>query len=215
MSVFSFHPVKVVTTGEGGAVTTNDRGLWRRLRRLRSHGIERDPAQLEDAEGPWASEMQELGLNYRITDFQCALGRVQLSRLDEFVERRRTLAAQYDAALAGWDAVEPMREAEGVRSARHLYVLRLLGGLAAQRSQIFQALWDAGIGAQVHYRPVHLQPYYRRRFNHGPGEFPRAEQLGREVLSLPLHPRLTGDDVGRVVEALRAAVASCSKMEAA
>jgi UDP-4-amino-4,6-dideoxy-N-acetyl-beta-L-altrosamine transaminase len=215
MSVFSFHPVKVITTGEGGAVTTNDGALWRRLRRLRSHGIEREPERLESPEGPWAAEMHELGHNYRITDFQCALGRVQLSRLEEFVQRRRALAAQYDEAFGGWKAAEPLREAQGVSSARHLYVVRLRGGLAAHRARIYAALRERGIGAQVHYRPVHLQPYYRRRFGHGPGEFPRAEQLGREVLSLPLYPRMTDEDVAEVVKAFRAAVAACSELEAA
>jgi perosamine synthetase len=215
MSVFSFHPVKVITTGEGGAITTNDSTLWRRLRRLRNHGIERDPERLEAPEGPWAAEMHELGHNFRITDFQCALGRVQLSRLEAFVQRRRALAAQYDAACAGWEAVEPLREAPGVSSARHLYVVRLLGDLALHRARIYAWLSDQGIGTQVHYPPVHLQPYYRRRFGHCPGEFPKAEQLGREVLSLPLHPRMTDEDVGHVVKSLRAAVAACSEMEAA
>jgi UDP-4-amino-4,6-dideoxy-N-acetyl-beta-L-altrosamine transaminase len=204
MAVFSFHAVKTITTGEGGAIVTNDADLAARCRRLRDHGLVRDQAALEAADGPWAYEQHEIGLNYRLTDIQAALGVVQLDRLDEFVARRQAIARRYDALLADVPGVSPVSPAPGTRSAYHLYPVRVPASL---RRTAFEALRAIGIGVQVHYIPVHLQPWYRRALGTGPGDCPRAEQFYREVLSLPCFPSMTDDDVVRVVTALAAIVA--------
>jgi UDP-4-amino-4,6-dideoxy-N-acetyl-beta-L-altrosamine transaminase len=204
MAVFSFHAVKTITTGEGGAIVTNDAQLAARCRRLRDHGLVRDPAALEAADGPWSYEQHEVGLNYRLTDIQAALGLVQLDRLDEFVAARQAIARRYDALLAAVPNVAPVSPASGTRSAYHLYPVRVPAGL---RRHAFEALRAGGIGVQVHYIPVHLQPWYRRALGTGPGDCPRAERFYREVLSLPCFPAMTDDDVVRVVAALAAIVA--------
>jgi perosamine synthetase len=206
MTIMSFHPVKHLTTGEGGAITTNDEGLYRRLLLLRSHGITRDPGLLTRNEGAWYYEMQELGFNYRLTDFACALGMSQLSRLDAFVARRREIVARYREAFAGMSNLELPTEREGCLSSWHIFPVRVP---APARARIFAALRDAGIGVNVHYIPVHLHPYYRRAFGHRPGEFPVAEAYYAGAITLPLFPRMTDDEValvaGAVGEALREA----------
>jgi UDP-4-amino-4,6-dideoxy-N-acetyl-beta-L-altrosamine transaminase len=199
MAVFSFHAVKTITTGEGGAVVTNDAQLAARCRRLRDHGLVRDPAALDAADGPWSYEQHEIGLNYRLTDIQAALGLVQLDRLDAFVARRQAIARRYDRLVAAMPRVTPVSPPAGTRSAYHLYAVRVP---AAQRRAVFEGLRARGIGVQVHYIPVHLQPWYRRHLGTGPGDCPRAEQFYREVLSLPCFPDMTDDDVVRVVTAL-------------
>ncbi len=203
MTVFSFHPVKTITTGEGGAVVTNDALLARRCRRFRDHGLVREPAELEAPDGPWSYEQHELGFNYRLTDLQAALGLVQLGRLEHFLDARRTVAAMYDRALGTLAAVHPIAPAPGTRSGRHLYPVRVP---AAQRRAVFEALRAEGIGVQVHYAPVHLQPYYRHRFGTAAGNCPTAEALAREVLSLPCFPGMDGADVATVVTALARAL---------
>lgn len=202
MTVFSFHPVKIVTTGEGGAVLTNDPALCDRLRRLRSHGITRDPAQMDEPdEGAWSYEMQELGFNYRITDIQAVLGLSQLKRLDGFLARRRVLVQRYDALLKNLPLQLPQLDALD-ESAWHLYVVRVKDNSAhANRRAVFDALRAADIGVNVHYIPVHLQPYYRR-LGFKPGDFPQAEQYYREALSLPLYATLTDAQQDRVVAQL-------------
>ncbi|MHB9840576.1 UDP-4-amino-4,6-dideoxy-N-acetyl-beta-L-altrosamine transaminase [Paraburkholderia terrae] len=199
MTVFSFHPVKIVTTGEGGAVLTNDPALCDRLRRLRSHGITRDPAQMDEPdEGAWSYEMQELGFNYRITDIQAVLGLSQLKRLDGFLARRRELVQRYDRLLKNLPLQLPQLDALD-ESAWHLYVVRVKDNSAhADRRAVFDALRTADIGVNVHYIPVHLQPYYRR-LGFKPGDFPQAEQYYREALSLPLYAALTDAQQDRVV----------------
>lgn len=202
MTVFSFHPVKIVTTGEGGAVLTNDPALCDHLRRLRSHGITRDPAQMDEPdEGAWSYEMQELGFNYRITDIQAVLGLSQLKRLDGFLARRRALVQRYDALLKNLPLQLPQLDALD-ESAWHLYVVRVKDNSArADRRAVFDALRAADIGVNVHYIPVHLQPYYRR-LGFKPGDFPQAEQYYREALSLPLYAALTDAQQDRVVAQL-------------
>jgi UDP-4-amino-4,6-dideoxy-N-acetyl-beta-L-altrosamine transaminase len=203
MAVFSFHPVKSIATGEGGAVTTNDAALAARLRLLASHGITRDPAQLERPdEGGWYYEQVALGWNYRITDMQAALGLSQMQRLDRMVQARRDRAARYHAALASLPLALPRHEPHD-ESAWHLYVVQLAG--AELRRTVYEALRADGIGAQVHYIPVHLQPYYRRR-DFKPGDFPAAEAYYRGALSLPLYPTLTQEDQDRVIASLATAV---------
>jgi UDP-4-amino-4,6-dideoxy-N-acetyl-beta-L-altrosamine transaminase len=205
IAVFSFHPVKIITTGEGGMVLTNDSDLSRRIALLRSHGITRDPALMQwETEGPWYYQQVTLGFNYRMTDIQAALGTSQLTRVDEFVVRRRYLAARYDRLLSGLPVIPPYQHAEG-RSSWHLYVIQVEPGDVHMRRKVFDALRSAGILANVHYIPVHLQPYYRRMgFN--PGDFPNAETYYSAALSLPLYYGLTEDEQDYIVDMLTSAV---------
>jgi len=207
MAVFSFHPVKPITTGEGGAITTNDDLLAERCRRLRDHGLVRDPAALPDADGPWCYALDELGFNYRLTDLQAALGLVQLGRLDELAARRAALADAYARALRGVPAARLVGPRAGTRSAWHLLPVRVP---AAGRRAAFERLRAAGIGVQVHYVPVHLQPYYRRLVGSRPGDLPAAEALYREELSLPCFPDMEDEAVAEVAAALGEALADAS-----
>ncbi len=205
VTVFSFHPVKIVTSGEGGAALTNDAGLAERMALFRSHGMTRDPALMENPpEGPWAYEQVELGYNYRLTDIQAALGLSQLPRVDDYVARRHAIARRYDDALAGLDLARPVRD-QASRSALHLYVVRLAGRASGRRRQIFDRMRAQGVGVNVHYIPVHLQPYYRR-LGFAPGQFPEAERYYADALSLPIFPTLTDAAQDHVVASLVAAL---------
>lgn len=202
IAVFSFHPVKIVTTAEGGMAMTNDPALAARMARLRSHGITREPAEMtEPSHGPWYYQQVDLGWNYRLTDMQAALGLSQLDRLDGFVARRNALADRYDRLLAGLPVATPARDPQGV-SAFHLYVIRVA---PAVHRAVFDGLRDRGIGVQLHYIPVHLQPYYRA-FGFGPGDFPVSEAYYARAISLPLYPGLTESQQDAVVAALAAAL---------
>lgn len=206
MAIFSFHPVKHIATGEGGAVLTNDPGLYEALCDLRTHGITKDPDRLTRDEGPWYYEQHALGFNYRITDIQCALGLSQLRRLDGFVARRRELVRAYQERLAGLgDEVSLLTDSPGRHSSYHLMVARLAGG-ADRRRRVVERMHADGVRVQVHYIPVHLQPWYRRRFDFREGDFPHAEAYYAGCVSLPLFPRMTDGDVDRVSDALRGAV---------
>lgn len=211
MAVFSFHPVKHVTTGEGGAIATNQAELARQLRMLRTHGITNDPDRLTRSDGPWYYEMQALGFNYRITDFQCALGRAQLARLPQWLARRRAIAQRYDEAFAQLNGIRPLVPRPWVRSAYHLYVIRVDGAkLAGGRRRLFETLRQRGLGVQVHYIPVHYHPYYARRFGFPVGAFPAAERYYDEAISLPLFPGLTDEHVEHVIDVVGGAVAEAS-----
>jgi UDP-4-amino-4,6-dideoxy-N-acetyl-beta-L-altrosamine transaminase len=203
ITVFSFHPVKIITTGEGGMAVTHDAALAARMARLRSHGITRDPAELTAApEGPWIYEMQELGWNYRMTDLQAALGISQMQRLDAFVARRTALAKRYGRQLADSGLTLPQLTPDS-KSAWHLYTVgwnEPHSGLT--RAEAFRHLRDAGIGVNVHYIPVHLQPYYRR-LGFAPGQFPAAEAYYANAISLPLYSGLSEAQQDRVVDTLR------------
>jgi UDP-4-amino-4,6-dideoxy-N-acetyl-beta-L-altrosamine transaminase len=203
MTVFSFHPVKIITSGEGGMVLTNRRDLAERLQRLRSHGMTRDPAQMtESSHGPWYYQQIELGFNYRITDLQAALGLSQLNKLDDFIERRRELAARYDRLLTYLPLTLPSPQPEA-ESAWHLYVVRLqLDRISLGHRQVFEGLRAAGVGVNLHYIPVHLQPYYRD-LGFAEGDFPQAERYYEEAISLPLFPLLSDEQQDYVVEQLR------------
>lgn len=208
LAIFSFHPVKHVTTGEGGAVTGQDPDLLRRLRRIREHGIERVADRFDaPSPGPWYYEMQELGHNFRMTDLQAALGRSQLSRLTWSVERRRVLARAYDRRLQGLMGVAPVvGDAWHEGCAWHLYqVLIDFGEHATTRADVMRHLREAGIGTQVHYIPLPMQPYYRRR-GWDPAGFPGACRFYERTLSLPMFPAMEDRDVERVVDALAGAL---------
>ena len=203
ITVFSFHPVKIITTAEGGMALTNDPALAARLDRLRSHGITRDPALMTHApDGPWYYQQLELGWNYRMTEMQAALGLSQLDRLDAFIARRRALAGAYDTALAGLPLRCPGRLA-GAKSSWHLYVIRLDD--APRHRGVFESLRAAGIGVNLHYIPVHLQPYYQA-LGFKPGDFPKAEDYYARAISIPLHAGLTDDAQSRVVAAISRAL---------
>jgi UDP-4-amino-4,6-dideoxy-N-acetyl-beta-L-altrosamine transaminase len=196
--VFSFHPVKIVTTGEGGAVTTNNPDLARRVRELRSHGTTRDQARMKDvSDGPWFYQMIDLGFNYRMTDMQAALGTSQMSRLAGFVARRRELADRYRKKLDGLSIVLPAQSPEG-KSAFHLYPVQVL---AAHRRGIYDAMRSDGIGVNVHYIPVHTQPVYHK-LGFRPGQFPNAERYYSRALSLPMFSKMSEDEQDTVVDAL-------------
>lgn len=203
MTVFSFHPVKIITTGEGGMVLTNSETLYQRLIRLRTHGITRDAHFMEDEpEGPWYYQQIEVGMNYRLTDIQAALGLSQLRRIDRFVSRRRELARRYDDALSRLPLVLP-KEQPDTFSTFHLYVIRLkMDQVRKVRRGIFDALRNRGIGVNVHYIPVHTQPVYRK-LGFSKGQFPEAEKYYEEALTLPLYPAMTDGDQDRVIKALQ------------
>jgi perosamine synthetase len=196
-TAFSFHPVKLITTGEGGAVATDDEGVHRRVTRFRSHGMVREQALLHRDEGPWYMEMQEIGFNYRLTDVQCALGRSQLRKLPRFLERRRQIAARYDRDLAGAPGIALPVVRPGVEPAWHLYVIRVQE--ARLRRRAFEGLRARGIGVQVHYLPVYLHPYYEG-LGYKPGLCPNAEAFYQSAITLPIHPSMSDADVTRVIE---------------
>ena len=202
IAIFSFHPVKIITTGEGGMALTADEALAERMRILRDHGIIRDESQfVNESPGPWYREQQVLGFNYRITDIQAALGTSQLGRLEEYVARRNALADRYHQALAGLPLRLPFVRAENV-SAYHLYMVRLrLVEISKTHRQVFEELRQHGIGANLHYIPVHLQPYYRD-LGFTEGQFPEAEAYGSDAITIPLYPTLTEDQQDQVVGAL-------------
>lgn len=201
ITVFSCHPVKIITTGEGGLATTNDPLLAQRMAQLRSHGIVRDVERFErPAAGPWTYEQQHLGFNYRITDIQAALGLSQLQRLDEIVTERNRQLKRYGELLAELP-VQLLEVPDGVLSSVHLAVIRLMRATAEQHRRVFEGLRAAGIGVQLHYSPVHLQPYYRA-LGFTEGQFPEAEAYASTAISLPLFPGLTEKDQVRVFTAL-------------
>lgn len=199
LTTFSFHPVKHITTGEGGMILTNDETLYERLKLFRTHGITRDERFLSKNDGPWYYEQTELGFNYRITDFQCALGISQMDKLPSFLAAREDKAHIYDEAFAGEANIEIPYQMEGCRNAWHLYVIRVKNG---KRKEVFEQLRGAGIAVNVHYIPVYSHPYYR---THGYGDVccPNAEAYYGECISLPLYPGLTEEEQRYVIEKVK------------
>ena len=208
IAVFSFHPVKIVTTGEGGMAMTNDPGLAEAMRLDRSHGITRDPAQLQhDDVGPWYYEQLRLGFNYRMTDICAALGLSQMTRIEEFVARRREIAAAYDAAFADLPVTSPWQHPD-TASAWHLYIIRIdRQRTSRSHREIFDSLREAGIGVNLHYIPVYRQPYYRE-LGLGQGHCPNAEAYYAEAISLPMYFGLSDDEQRQAVAAVAEAVAA-------
>lgn len=207
VTVFSFHPVKIVTTAEGGMALTNDAGLAERMALLRSHGITRDPELMTHApDGGWYYQQIDLGYNYRMTDIQAALGVSQMTRLTDYVERRHQLAERYDELLASLPITTPWQHPDGY-SGLHLYVIRLqLEKIGRTHRQAFDALREHGIGVNLHYIPVHTQPYYQA-MGFKSGDYPEAECYYREAISLPMYPTMTRKHQDQVIAALHDAIA--------
>jgi len=208
MTVFSFHPVKIVTTGEGGMVLTNNRELYENLKIYRSHGITRDPARMTHAsDGPWYYQQLTLGYNYRMTDIQAALGASQMTRLDTFVARRRELAARYDELLRGLPLVTP-HVMEGANPSWHIYVVRAaFSQIGKTKQQIFEEMREHGIVLNLHYIPVHRQPYYEK-LGFRQGDFPESEKYYEEAFTLPLYYDLTNDEQDEIIRAFRSVLMS-------
>jgi perosamine synthetase len=200
----SFHPVKHITSGEGGAVLTNSREIDTKIKILRTHGITKDPGLMEKDDGPWYYEMQLLGFNYRITDFQCALGLSQLKKLDSFIKRRREIAKFYDEKFKGDDRFVIPKVSENVKHAYHLYPLQIkFDSLPMTKKEFFARMKENRIILQVHYIPVHLMPYYRNHFGFKEGSFPIAEEFYKNEISLPIYPALENEDLQYIVERLK------------
>ena len=202
LSVFSFHPVKHITTGEGGMVVTDETQFAEKMRRFRNHGITSDHHQRR-SQGSWFYEMLELGYNYRISDFQCALGLAQLKKLPLFLEKRRRIASQYDNAFASVSTIQPLSLQKNVLHAYHLYVIKLnLKALDFSRNNLFQKLRDNHIGSNVHYIPVYLHPYYRKNFGTHSNLCPIAEKVYEQIISIPIYPGMTDQDIKKVINVL-------------
>ena len=206
ITVFSFHPVKIITTAEGGMALTNDDELATKMGLLRSHGITRDPAQMtHEADGPWYYQQIDLGFNYRMTELQAALGVTQMQRLDQYVARRHQLARRYDDLLTGLPVTAPWQHADSY-SGLHLYVIRLqLDKIQKTHRQVFEALRELGIGVNLHYIPVHTQPYYER-MGFKPDDFPQSQTYYQEAISIPMFQTMTDEQQDEVIAALRQAV---------
>lgn len=200
MTIFSFHPVKHITTGEGGAVVTNNITFYEKLVMFRSHGITRDTDKMEEKEaGPWHQEMHLLGYNYRMTDFQCALGISQLRKLDDFVSRRRTIVDRYNEAFKDNPVIKIAPVSRDANPSWHLYIIRLKDGI--EKKEAVNFLNSRGVGCQVHYIPVYRHPYYAK-MNYNPGNYPYAETFYKECLSIPLFPAMEEQQIEKVIESV-------------
>jgi len=202
MTMFSFHPVKHITSGEGGIITTNDKEFYEKLLSFRSHGITRDREQLIENHGPWYYEMQFLGYNYRLTDIQAALGTSQLKKIDMFIDLRRKYVDMYNQAFKQVDEIVTPYQDENGNSSWHLYIIQLkLDKITVSRKVIFEELQKQNIGVNVHYIPVHLQPYYQN-LGYEKGSCPNAEKLYEGIITLPLFPAMSEEDVTDVIDAV-------------
>ena len=207
MTILSFHPVKHVTTGEGGMVLTNNRKFYEKLKLFRNHGMIKKPEK-----GGWYYEIEDLGYNYKITDFQCALGISQLKKLDKFIKLRREIVAKYNKAFRDIKEIVTPIEKNYLKSAWHIYPIQLvLEKLKVGRKKVFEELMKKGLGVQVHYIPLHLQPFYKKKFNYKKGDFPVAEKYYERAITLPLFPKMTNEDVGRVIKIVKKIINSYKK----
>jgi len=201
LTTFSFHPVKHITTGEGGAVVTDDEELYRRLSLLRNHGIDRDARDRYGPDAAWAYDVKHLGRNYRMTDFQAALGISQLKKLDGFIEKRSELTSMYDELLSDVDAAGLPVVKSNVKHAWHLYTVLLYGSI--DRDKFFKYMRTSGIGVNVHYIPTYRHSYYVRNFGFDPGDFPVTEEVFSRIITLPLHPQMPADDVSYICDTIK------------
>ena len=202
MTVFSFHPVKTITTGEGGMVVTNNKNFYKRLCLFRTHGITKNPKYLIDkTQGPWFYEMQELGFNYRLTDIQAALGISQMKRINFFIKRRREISQKYMSAFKNYRSIKILQNDSIVKSAWHLFPIIInTKNYRQDRLRLFSDFHQAGLKVQVHYIPIHLHPFYRKRFGYKRGDFPYAERFYDGEISLPIYPKMSNKDIERVIE---------------
>jgi len=204
ITVFSFHPVKIITTAEGGVATTNNETLANTMQRLRSHGVTRDPAFMTTvADGPWCYEQIDLGFNYRMTDIQAALGCSQLSRLDDYIKQRHVIRDKYDRYLENLPVVIPWQDKESY-SALHLYPIQIQSG-SISRKQVFEMLRESGVGVNVHYIPVHTQPYYKA-MGFEPADYPDALEYYSRAISIPMYSKLSDIEQSKVIEAIKSAL---------
>lgn len=205
ITIFSFHPVKHITTGEGGMITTNNKEYYERLKLFRTHGITKDKDKLLNYDGPWYYEMQELGYNYRLTDFQCALGLSQLKKIDRIIQRRREIVKKYNCEFKDIPEIKiPEINQIDSNPVWHIYMIQLnLDKLKVDRREIFEALRAENIGVNVHYIPVHLQPYYQKRFGYRLGDFPKAENYYSRAITLPVFHKMSDKDIDDVVAVVK------------
>jgi len=204
MTIFSFHPVKTITTGEGGAIMTNSEALYKKLVMLRSHGVTKENELMSQNPGDWYYEMQYLGFNYRMTDFQASLGISQLKKLDKFANRRREIVDKYNHAFKELDWLKTPVECHPGHSVFHLYVLQIdFEKIDKTKKQVMDTLRSKSVGTQVHYIPVHTQPYYKTKYGYKWGNYPVAEEYYQKALSIPLYPKMKDDDVEYVIESIK------------
>jgi len=204
MTIFSFHPVKTITSAEGGAITTNDEKLFKNLQILRNHGMTKDPSLITKNPGPWYYEMIKLGFNYRMTDLHAALGISQIKKLDSFAKRRREIIKKYNLAFEGVNWLTTPFNQPGLESAFHLYILKFdFQHLKKSKDLVMEELKKKNIGTQVHYIPVHTQPYYKNKYGYKWGDYPIAEEYYQQALSIPLYPKMKDEDVEYVIESIK------------
>lgn len=206
MAVFSFHPVKQITTGEGGMVLTNNRGFYEKLLMYRNHGIVKERKKLSKYDGSWYYEQQLLGFNYRITDFQCALGISQLNKIDSFTRCRRKIADIYSKELSKIEEIELPKEREYVKSARHIYYIRIKN--IKKRKIIFEKLQRENLGVQVHYIPLPMHPFYKQTLKYKIQDFPKAGRYYQQTITLPLFPKMKNGDIAYVVRKVKEVISS-------
>lgn len=199
MAILSFHPVKHITTGEGGMILTNSKDFYEKLKVFRNHGMVKNPKK-----GGWYYEIEKPGYNYRLTDIQCALGLSQLKKIRKFIKERRKIVAKYNKKFNGIKEIMLPRERSYVKSAWHIYPIQLnLEKLRVSRKKIFEEMRKEGLGVQVHYIPLHLQPFYKKNFGYKKGDFPIAERYYERAITLPLFPRMTSEEVNRVIQVVK------------
>ncbi len=202
LTILSFHPVKAITTGEGGMTLTNRKDFYEKLKIFRHHGIIKKPER-----GGWYYEIERPGYNYRLTDFQCALGLSQLKKIDKFIKRRREIVAKYNKAFKDIQGVIIPTERDYVKSAWHIYSIQLcLEKLKVGRKKIFEELQKEGIGVQIHYIPLHLQPFYRKKYSYKVGDFPVAERYYQRAITIPLFPKMIDEEVNKVIKTVKKAI---------
>tara|TARA_Y100000590_G_C15741331_1_gene1020363 strand:- start:542 stop:1708 length:1167 start_codon:yes stop_codon:yes gene_type:complete len=199
----SYHPVKNITTGEGGAILTNDKALFKKISILRSHGVTKDAKLMSKNDGPWYYEMKELGFNYRITDFQCALGLSQLKKLNKFLKKRREIAKIYDLNFANQSMFTIPKVRKNCKHAYHIYPLQIHFTKLDQKKKLFKELYKKKINLQVHYIPIHLQPYYKKKYGFKKGDYPVAEKFYSQELSLPIFYSLKKKDINKVIKLIK------------